>query len=75
MAKIAGTLGSGRLEDFAPVKKVAEEVGISAATLKRWLNQNKVYGVAWGRDHRKWIYVEKDSIKRLKDHKNSIHLA
>jgi len=75
MAEIAGRLGAGRLDDFSKVKDAAAEVGVTAETLKRWLRQEKVRGVNWGRDNRNWIWVAKADIPKLKTYKTEIRLS
>lgn len=74
MAEIPHAIGSGRIDEFDPVKQAAKDVGISASTLKRWLTEKKVQNVTWGRDSRKWIYVKKSDIPKLKAHKNNVSI-
>jgi hypothetical protein len=75
MALIGSTIGEARLDDFLPVSKVAEEVGVIAQTIKRWLKNKTVPNVTWGRDARKRIFVHKESVPLLKAYSRSIKIA
>lgn len=74
VAKIGGVIGSGRRDDFTTVREAAAEIGIHQTTLKRWLRENTVPGVVWGRDSRGWILVEQFSISKLRNYNNRVHI-
>lgn len=67
-------IGQQRLGDFVPVAKVAKELGMNRATIKRWLQGGKVENVVWGRDRRGWIFVSRDSIRLLRAYRDSIRV-
>jgi predicted site-specific integrase-resolvase len=75
MARIGSVIGSGRRDDYATVREVADEIRISPATLKRWLKNNKIPNVRWGEDSRGWYLVEKKSIATLRDYINTVHIV
>lgn len=62
-----------KVGDFTPVREVAEKLRTTPATIKRWLKEEKVKTVIWGRDRRQWIFVKTDDISKLKDYKESIN--
>ena len=75
MAKIGKRIGEQRLADFRRVREVAEELKLNTQTLKRWLKENRVDGVIWGRDRRNWIYIHRDSIKLIREYRDAIHIS
>lgn len=80
MAEIGKTIGEHRLQDFIPVKEAASELKLNTATIKRWLKQKNIKNikelkeVTWGRDRRGWVFIHRDSVKFLKQYRDSIKL-
>ncbi len=74
MSLIGKEISKHRLDDFVFLSKVAEELNLNSQTIKRWLRDEKVDGVIWGRDRRKWIVIHKESVKLIKDHRDSIKI-
>jgi hypothetical protein len=75
MAKIGKPIGKQRLADFRRVREVAEELELNTQTLKRWLKDNRVNEVIWGRDRRNWIYIHRDSVNLIRNYRDAIHIA
>ena len=75
MGKIGKRIGEQRLAEFRRVREVAEELELNTQTLKRWLKEDRVDGVVWGRDRRKWIYIHRDSVNLLRDYRDTIYIA
>lgn len=74
MAEIGTTLGEQRLQDFLSAREVAEELALNPQTIKNWLKKKRVPKVRWGKDRRGWVFIHRDSVKLLRQYRDSIRL-
>jgi DNA-binding transcriptional regulator YhcF (GntR family) len=74
MAEIGTTIGEQRLQDFITVREVAGELKLNPQTVKRWLKEKRVPKVTWGKDRRGWVFIHRESVKLLRQYRDSIKI-
>ncbi len=74
MSEIGKALGGQRLQDFISVGEVATELQLNPQTVKHWLKEKRVQKVTWGRDRRGWVFVHRESVRLLRQYRDSIKI-